>query len=619
MTALDEHGGFWTLTPGTTTTKQPQWNLLLPSSPTAPHPSARSYHSATIDGTSQIFIHAGCAADGRLRDLWSFNVNDRTWRQLPNAPGPARGGTSLCFAEGKVWRFGGFDGKREIGGLIDFFDVERGEWGDSVEFVADGVEGPRARSVAGFVPVVLGSGKLVLIAVFGEADPSSLGHEGAGKMLGDVWAFEVEGRRWMRVDGTTSTSQRPAPRGWFGAAAVGQGRLAVVGGLGEDNERLGDAWTPDTRGRVRVRAARSFGPVAVGARGLQIISSGGAGGCQRENLSAGSTVAYETSPVGHAALWDRVEQGEAGHCDDAEEVGGEHLEGSRERSNSQSARWVHVGQRLQIQIAQAHSLVVSKTAFACMEQFELLGAALCCVSAHGRWQLECLEAWACSLGMFCWSPGGAFETLVAASGIICVEEAVRTSNASIVESIMMWRSHSIDALESHRRAVVPSLAPTAGVQTSWVTSHLGTSGKVYRQPKPLPKPSLPALGIPKNSNQSPTFKVVGTMGPLTCQMTFAGAPSACPTAVAPACVERIVMGVEVAVAASKLDQPCFDSDSVEGKDLASVQEKVWRRAWDRVRHERGCRASVAARCTHESIRGLHLWGVVSRGKLRDLL
>jgi hypothetical protein len=61
-------------------------------------------------------------------------------------------------------------------------------------------------------------------------------------MLGDVWAFDVEGGRWVRVDDTQSGSGRPAPRGWFGAAAVGPGRLAVVGGLGEDNERLGDAW-----------------------------------------------------------------------------------------------------------------------------------------------------------------------------------------------------------------------------------------------------------------------------------------------------------------------------------------------------------------------------------------
>jgi len=246
MTALDENGGFWTLTPETSTNQTPQWNLLLPSSSPSSSsqlPPARSYHSTTTDGTSQIFIHAGCAANGRLRDLWAFDVEAKTWKELPSAPGPARGGTSLCFAGGKVWRFGGFDGEKEIGGFVDCFDVGSGEWEESVEFVADGKEGPGARSVAGFVPVVIGGGKLVLVAVFGEADPSSLGHEGAGKMLGDVWAFDVGEKKWMRVDESSQGgSGRPAARGWFGAAAVGQGRLAVVGGLGEDNERLGDAW-----------------------------------------------------------------------------------------------------------------------------------------------------------------------------------------------------------------------------------------------------------------------------------------------------------------------------------------------------------------------------------------
>jgi N-acetylneuraminic acid mutarotase len=242
MTALDEEGAFWTLTPSS---KEAQWTFLSPRE-TSHHPEPRSYHSTTTDVSSQIYIHAGCAASGRLRDFWSFDINTKTWKQLPDAPGPARGGTSLCFALGKVWRFGGFDGEKEIGGVLDWYDVGKGEWGESVRFEADGVKGPGARSVAGLVPVVVGhrEGKLYLVAVFGEADPSSLGHEGAGKMLGDVWAFDVEGQKWMKVDDSTAAGNdgKPAPRGWFGAAAVGMGQLAVVGGLGEDNERLGDAW-----------------------------------------------------------------------------------------------------------------------------------------------------------------------------------------------------------------------------------------------------------------------------------------------------------------------------------------------------------------------------------------
>ena len=58
------------------------------------------------------------------------------------------------------------------------------------------------------------------------------------------------------------------------------------------------------------------------------------------------------------------------------------------------------------------------------------------------------------------------------------------------------------------------------------------------------------------------------LGGKTCQMTFADAPAAHPTAVAveSAYVGRIVTDVGVVAAASRPGQPCFDSDSVEGKD-----------------------------------------------------
>jgi hypothetical protein len=62
-------------------------------------------------------------------------------------------------------------------------------------------------------------------------------------------------------------------------------------------------------------------------------------------------------------------------------------------------------------------------------------------------------------------------------------------------------------------------------------------------------------------------------GGRTCQMTFAGDPVERPTAVA-AYVGRTVMDVEVVAAASRPDQPCFGSDSVEGKDRWSLG-KSW--------------------------------------------
>lgn len=235
MTALSESGGVWSFSPRTSA-----WALLTPSDTSAPFPDPRSYHASTTDGEKTIFVHAGCPASGRLRDFWAFDVEDRVWTRLEDAPGPGRGGTSLSFADGKVWRFGGFDGKQEVGGALDSYDVKSGKW-ETFAFEADGVQGPGPRSVTALLSVVL-EGRVFLVTLFGEADPSSLGHAGAGKMLGDLWAFDVEERSWRVVRAEGSKDGTPAPRGWFGAAVVGESRIVVAGGLGEDNGRLGDAW-----------------------------------------------------------------------------------------------------------------------------------------------------------------------------------------------------------------------------------------------------------------------------------------------------------------------------------------------------------------------------------------
>jgi hypothetical protein len=79
--------------------------------------------------------------------------------------------------------------------------------------------------------------------MFGERDPSALGHAGAGKMLSDVWAFDIEVRTWQRVE---VGADGPVARGWFDADVVRDGvvkdAMVVHGGLGEDNQRLGDVW-----------------------------------------------------------------------------------------------------------------------------------------------------------------------------------------------------------------------------------------------------------------------------------------------------------------------------------------------------------------------------------------
>ncbi|CAI6339475.1 unnamed protein product [Periconia digitata] len=239
MAPVEEYGALWCYdpTPGT-------WSLIKPSDSSKPYPPARSYHCMAAAGDSHLFVHAGCPASGRLSDLWKFDLTSQVWTQLSDAPPPERGGTSIAFSKGKIYRMHGFDGKVEQGGSLDIFDVAANTW-TTKTFDANGRDGPEPRSVCVLLPVKL-QRKEKLITLFGERDPSSLGHAGAGKMLNDVWVYDIDEDWWTKLEPSVNGNP-PAPRGWFDADVVlsqdgGNDRVVLHGGLGEDNERLADLW-----------------------------------------------------------------------------------------------------------------------------------------------------------------------------------------------------------------------------------------------------------------------------------------------------------------------------------------------------------------------------------------
>lgn len=76
--------------------------------------------------------------------------------------------------------------------------------------------------------------------MFGERDPSNLGHQGAGKMLGDVWIYELAAKRWQKLD---VGGNRPQARGWFTPTLSERGiKLLPKVDLRKTNTRLGDVW-----------------------------------------------------------------------------------------------------------------------------------------------------------------------------------------------------------------------------------------------------------------------------------------------------------------------------------------------------------------------------------------
>ncbi|KAK4073470.1 uncharacterized protein Triagg1_5296 [Trichoderma aggressivum f. europaeum] len=238
MDPIEENGSIWRYD-GTSST----WQRILTKSAT--YPTSRSYHAMAFDGKKTIYLHAGCPSQGRLSDLWAFDTETLVWTELPLAPGPARGGTSIACCQGLLYRMNGFDGKSEQGGELDIYDPASQKW-HIIAFPSDGVQGPEARSVATLLAVRLPSNEDALITMFGERDPSSLGHAGAGKMLDDVWAFNVKSSTWRKF--AFPEQNAPAARGWFAADVMkqqGGDTVFVQGGLAEDNSRLGDAWRLD--------------------------------------------------------------------------------------------------------------------------------------------------------------------------------------------------------------------------------------------------------------------------------------------------------------------------------------------------------------------------------------
>ncbi|PNY25411.1 Tip elongation aberrant protein 3 [Tolypocladium capitatum] len=252
------------------------------------------------EGYGTFFVHAGCLAGGdRTSDLWAFDVRTRTWTLLPAAPGPARGGAAICISKSRLFRFGGYDGEKELGGQLDFLDLQletvhdrtaRAEssiharpagWqtilANNIDASSTGIPAepsqpwPSPRSVASLHALTIGGGREYLVLTMGEGGPSSDGHAGAGTFFGDVWTFQVPplgvtaagvadamlqavGRKtgegkWIKVATEPYDDERddmdPAPRGWMASAPmadVEEAGIVIWGGLGEDNNRLGDGW-----------------------------------------------------------------------------------------------------------------------------------------------------------------------------------------------------------------------------------------------------------------------------------------------------------------------------------------------------------------------------------------
>ncbi|RUP48999.1 kelch repeat protein [Jimgerdemannia flammicorona] len=223
--------------------KTRRWSIIRPANESAPVPEPRSFHGMTASET-HLYVFAGCPISGRLNDLWSFNPLSRVWTQLAFPDVSARGGPGITYADGKLWLFGGFNGN-ELDDLRTY-SIATDVWSSPTVLTSSR---PPARSVHGLVH--LGDSRLVTL--YGEKDPSLVGHEGAGKFWDDIWVLDIhEGGqkvewRQVTIDGAAGSGGhvvKPKDRGWFQAVAW-KGKVVLSGGLDVDNGRLGDLFVLD--------------------------------------------------------------------------------------------------------------------------------------------------------------------------------------------------------------------------------------------------------------------------------------------------------------------------------------------------------------------------------------
>eukprot|EP00850_Spirogloea_muscicola_P020424 SM000216S06550 [mRNA] locus=s216:65038:66517:+ [translate_table: standard] len=210
------------------------WQLLASG---VSAPPARSYHSLAAGGDGKrVYTFGGCGASGRLNDLWVYDVDAGSWRQLPSSSSCVpRGGPGLVVLHDQVYVIFGFNGA-ELGDMHRF-DLKTETW----EEVLQGGEKPSPRSVFGVSTV----GDRYIVLFGGEIDPSDQGHLGAGRFSDETYVFDALCKEWFKAEATTANGDKhPGGRGWFAAAPFDNGML-IAGGNSATNDRLDDIYLLD--------------------------------------------------------------------------------------------------------------------------------------------------------------------------------------------------------------------------------------------------------------------------------------------------------------------------------------------------------------------------------------
>ncbi len=187
-------------------------------------PAARFGHTATwVDGVGLV-IWSGQAGSDFFDDLWAYDPDANTWRELPTegaVPAARYGSCAALGPDGRLWISHGFTADSGRFADTQAYDFGAGRWTDETP---DGTIAPiRCLHDCLWTP----DGRFVLYAGQTTGTPA----------IGDLWARGVS-------EGWTSHADGPPPRQLYALASVGA-TAYVFGGGAKDGGTLRDLWLLD--------------------------------------------------------------------------------------------------------------------------------------------------------------------------------------------------------------------------------------------------------------------------------------------------------------------------------------------------------------------------------------
>lgn len=188
---------------------------------------------ATID--ESIFLLGGWSGQTNLNDVWRSDDRGETWQGLPNAPWPPRHTFAALGHRGSIFILGGWQNGWQGGRpLPDVWRLEDSgqTWSQLAAPPWGARRGLAAVSLGESCLLVLGGGGNIVQWARPAGDPAC--EPGA---FADAWRSEDAGETWQPLP------QPPWPaRSEHRALAVGADLVLLLGGAGQGQEMLRDAW-----------------------------------------------------------------------------------------------------------------------------------------------------------------------------------------------------------------------------------------------------------------------------------------------------------------------------------------------------------------------------------------